>query len=132
MPDELFHDFEFNKGTDSDIKEINGMLLPDDYLAFMHKHNGGEGNVGKNAYMQFIRLEELLDYNNDYDIFEYCPNCFCFGGDLGGNHFCYNFITKEFFAIDCCSLDIEDSYCHAFSLYEFIATWDNEWCADTE
>ena len=47
------------------IKEINGMQLPNDYLEFMHKHNGGEGDVGKNSYMQFIKLEELVDYNND-------------------------------------------------------------------
>lgn len=34
----------------------------------MHKHTGGEGDVGKNSYMQFIKLEELVDYNNDYEI----------------------------------------------------------------
>lgn len=130
--DELFTEFKFNENTDYDIKEINGMQLPNDYLEFMHRHNGGEGNVGKNSYMQFIKLEELIDYNNGYEIFKYYPNCFCFGGDLGGNHFCYNFTTKEYFAIDCCTSAIEDSYCKASSLYEFIITWDNEWCADAE
>ena len=29
----------------------------------MHKHNGGEGDVGKNSYIQLIKLEELVDYN---------------------------------------------------------------------
>ncbi len=126
MMDELFTEFEFNENTDYDIKEINGMQLPNDYLEFMDKHNGGEGNVGKNSYMQFIKLEELIDYNNDYEIFKYYPNCFCFGGDLGGNHFCYNFITKEYFAIDCCTTGLKDSYCKASSLYEFIENWNRQ------
>lgn len=82
--------------------------------------------MGKNSYMQFIKLEELIDYNNNYEIFKYYANCFCFGGDLGGNHFCYNFITKEYFAIDCCTIDIKDSYCKSSSLYEFISTWDKQ------
>lgn len=124
--EELFKEFEFNESTNYDIKEINGMQLPSDYLEFMHKHNGGEGDVGKNSYMQLIRLEDLTDYNNDYEIFKNFPNCFAFGGDLGGNHFCYNFITNEYFAIDCCTTDLEDSYCKASSLYEFIKNWDKE------
>ena len=66
--EELFKDFEFNESTDYNIKEINGNQLPSDYLEFMYKHNGGEGDVGKNSYMQFIKLEELVDYNNDYEI----------------------------------------------------------------
>lgn len=76
--EELFKDFEFNESTDYDIKEIYGNQLPSDYLQFMHKHNGGEGNVGKNSYMQFIKLEELVEYNNDYQISNHFPDCFAF------------------------------------------------------
>ena len=124
--EELFKEFEFNESTTCDITEINGMQLPNDYLEFMHEHNGGEGDVGKNSYMQFIKLEELTDYNNDYQIFKWFPNCFAFGGDLGGNHFCYNFITNEYFAVDCCTGGLEDSYCKAVSLYKFIKNWDKQ------
>ena len=124
--EELFKDFEFNESTDYNIKEINGNQLPSDYLEFMHKHNGGEGDVGKNSYMQFIKLEELVDYNNDYQISNYFPNCFAFGGDLGENHFCYNFATNEYFAIDRCTTGLEDSYCKATSLYEFIKNWEKQ------
>ncbi len=49
--EELFKEFEFNESIDYDIKEINGVQLSSDYLEFMHKHNGGEGDVGKNSYM---------------------------------------------------------------------------------
>ena len=47
-------------------------------------------------------------------------------GDLGGNHFCYNFITNEYFAVDCCTGGLEDSYCKAVSLYKFIKNWDKQ------
>lgn len=92
----------------------------------MKKHNGGEGNVGKNSYMQFIKLEEISEYNNEYQIFQVFPDCFCFGGDLGGNHFCYNFVSKKYFAIDCCSMIEEDIYCVASSFYDFVTKWDRE------
>ena len=122
--EELFKNFDFNEKTNYELKEINGNPLPDDYLEFMNRHNGGEGDVGKNSYMQILKLEELIEYNNDYEIFKYYPNGFAFGGDLGGNHFCYNFETKKYFAIDCCS--VKDKYCEADSLYDFIITWDTD------
>ncbi len=123
---ELFKEFEFNKKTEYTINEINGNLLPKDYLNFMLEHNGGEGNVGNNSYMQILKLEELIDYNNDYDIFKLFPTCFAFGTDLGGNHFCYNFENKEYFAIDSINISLEDAYCEASSLYDFIVKWDKQ------
>lgn len=123
---ELFENFEFNGETKYEIKEINGMILPDDYLDFMYKHNGGEGPVGKNSYMFFEKLEELIEYNEDYEISKFLPNCFCFGGDGGNTLFCYNFITKEYFAVDSSAININDNYCRASSLYEFIILWDKK------
>ncbi len=123
---ELFKEFEFNKKTEYTINEINGNLLPKDYLNFMLEHNGGEGNVGNNSYMQILKLEELIDYNNDYDIFKLFPTCFAFETDLGGNHFCYNFENKEYFAIDSINISLEDAYCEASSLYDFIVKWDKQ------
>ena len=92
----------------------------------MLEHNGGEGNVGNNSYMQILKLEELIDYNNDYDIFKLFPTCFAFETDLGGNHFCYNFENKEYFAIDSINISLEDAYCEASSLYDFIVKWDKQ------
>lgn len=33
---------------------------------------------------------------------------------------------NEYFAIDCCTTGLEDSYCKASSLYEFIKNWDKQ------
>ena len=74
----------------------------------------------------WCHMDYLEQYNNDYEIFKCFPNCFAFGGDLGGNHFCYNFETNEYFAIDCCTTGLEDSYCKATSLYEFIKNWEKQ------
>lgn len=123
--EDLFMDFEFNKSTNYKIKEIDGMPLPNDYLEFMKKHNGGVGCVGKNSYMNLKKLEELIEFNKINETTKWLPNCFCFGGDGGGNQFCYNFITKEYFAVDCCAININDNYCRASSLNEFITKWDN-------
>ena len=44
---EMFKDFEFNEKPEELISEVNGMALPDDYLAFIREYNGGEGHLGK-------------------------------------------------------------------------------------
>ena len=43
----MFKDFEFNEKPEELIYEVNGMVLPTDYLAFMKEHNGGEGPLGE-------------------------------------------------------------------------------------
>ena len=123
---ELFKNFSFNVSTKNELTNINGYELPMDYLCFINHYNGGEGAVGENSYMQLLSLEEVLEYNNDYELFSYFPTSFAFGTDLGGNHFCYDFLEKKYFAIDACSMDYEDRYCFADSFFGFIRMWDNE------
>ncbi len=53
MNSELFIDFSFNEKPDTVITEVNGLPLPEDYLAFMQEHNGGEGPIGKTATAVF-------------------------------------------------------------------------------
>ena len=57
--DEMFKEFEFNEKPKQMITNVNGLALPEDYLAFMREHNGGEGPLGENNYGRFYRLEEL-------------------------------------------------------------------------
>ncbi len=122
--EELFLEFRFNESTDYELNEINGMKLPEDYLEFMHKHNGGEGNVGKKSYMQLKKLEEVMDYNYDYGFFEYFPDCFAFGTDLGGMLFSYHLKDGYYFAIDACSMGEDDIVYQSHSFQELIEKWD--------
>ena len=62
---EMFKDFEFNEKPEELISGVNGMALPDDYLAFIREHNGGEGPFGENGYGCFYRIEELQEVNDD-------------------------------------------------------------------
>lgn len=65
------------------IDEVCGVLLPEDYLAFMHEHNGGEGDIGEN-YLVLFPLEELAAVNDNYDTENTMPGCVIIGGDGGG------------------------------------------------
>jgi hypothetical protein len=62
---------------------------PDDYAAFMHSTDGGEGWVGEN-YIAFWSATELVEYNRDNQVHEYAPNLVIFGSDGGGEAFAFD------------------------------------------
>ena len=119
-----FSGFVFNEATVYEIKKVNGVSLPDDYLRFMHEHDGGEGDVGENAYIQIFRLEELESVNEEYEISDYMEEYFIWGTDLGGMLFGYSGRTGMYSAVDSCSLCEEDIICEAESLTEFLISFD--------
>lgn len=123
---EMFSEFEFNEPTKYTINEINGVQLPKDYLDFMGEHNGGEGAVGENLYMRIFKLEELIDYNNDYEISKYLPDFFIFGTDGGGMLLGYDSRKELYYAVDSCSMDEDDMFYEADSLESFINTMERE------
>jgi hypothetical protein len=57
--------------------------LPDDYLAFLGRANGGEGFIG-DRYVQLWKAEELSEMNRAYKTAEFFPNLFFIGSDGGG------------------------------------------------
>ena len=64
-------------------------LLPDDYIRFLERANGGEGFVGK-AYLILWRVEELIDKNAGYNVAEFAPGLLIFGSDGGGEAFAFD------------------------------------------
>jgi hypothetical protein len=66
-----------------------GFALPDDYLDFMRRADGGEGIIGE-AYVILWRLGELLELNKAYEVDEYAPGLFLFGSDGGGEAFAFD------------------------------------------
>ena len=105
---ELLEEFGFNEPTDCEITSVNGITVPDDYLSFMREHDGGEGPVGEEGYMQLVMLEELVSFNEDYEIPEHFPEIFIFGTDLGGVLFGYDSENDTYCAVDSCSIDRDD------------------------
>ena len=54
-------EFEFNAPYEGDvIEKINEVVLPKDYVEFMKKHNGGEGDIGE-AWLVLYPMEELQE-----------------------------------------------------------------------
>src|SRR5574344_848390 len=89
-------EFEFNEPYNGkDIDKINNVTLPKQYLEFMKRHNGGEGDIGESWFVLY-RLEELQEINDDYEIAEYLPDHIIIGSngagelygiDIDGNYF---------------------------------------------
>jgi hypothetical protein len=57
--------------------------LPEGYVAFLQRTNGGEGFLGE-RYLRLWRAEELIEVNRGYNVAEFFPNLFLIGTDGGG------------------------------------------------
>ena len=126
---EMFKDFEFNEKPEELISEVNGMALPDDYLAFIREYNGGEGPFGENGYGCFYRIEELQEVNDDYEVNNWWPGHVVIGTDGGGELWAYNPDKKIYCQIDSCNIedDSGDTYMTISpSLEEFLIKMDDE------
>ena len=76
--------FEFNTPYVGEIIEkINDVVLPNDYIEFMKKHNGGQGDIGE-TWLILYRLEELQEINDDYEIEVFLPDHIIIGSNGGG------------------------------------------------
>ena len=59
------------------------MVLPNDYIEFMKRHNGGQGDIGE-TWLILYRLEELQEINDDYEIEVFLPGHIIIGSNGGG------------------------------------------------
>jgi len=57
--------------------------LPDEYLNFLKRMNGGSGFVGPN-YVDIWPIDKLIEYNRGYGVDHYAPELLLFGSDGGG------------------------------------------------
>lgn len=121
----MFEEFVFNDKPEKMISAVNGMALPDDYIAFMREHNGGEGPLGENNYGCFYRLEELEEINEEYDVQNSWPGYVVIGG-IDGALWAYNPSKEIYCQIDSCNTDEDTYYTIANSLEEFLIKMDEE------
>ena len=123
---EIFRNFEFNDKVQGKLEIINGVKLPEDYLDFMSKHNGGEGTIGETAYACIFGIEELESMNEEYEVSKYHKDYFIFGTDGGGMLLGYNGNIKKYYAIDSCSIDENDKFYESDTLEEFFKKMSEE------
>ncbi|WP_236249350.1 SMI1/KNR4 family protein [Pseudomonas cichorii] len=69
-----------------------GVALPENYINFLKRHDGGEGFIGDN-YIILWKAEELTDFNREYDVETYAPGIFLFASNGGGEG--YGFDTED-------------------------------------
>ena len=122
---DMFREFDFNEKPEVMITEVNGALLPDDYLDFMRDHNGGEGPLGENNYGRFFRLEELEEINNDYDVPNSWPGYVVIGG-IDDALWAYNPSKGIYCQIDSCNIDDDTYYTISNCFEEFLIKMDEE------
>ena len=124
--EEMFKEFEFNPKPEEMITELNGMPLPEDYLAFMREHNGGEGPLGENNYGCFYRLEELAEVNAEYDVPINWPGYVVLGSDMSGQLWAWNPEKRIWCQIDSSNTDEDTYYTISDSFESFLANMDEE------
>ncbi len=77
-------EFEFNAPYEGEeIRSVNDVTLPVQYLDFMKKHNGGVGDIGETWFLLY-GLEELQEINEAYDIERFLPDHIIIGSNGGG------------------------------------------------
>lgn len=78
-----------DKEVTSFLSEID-FVPPSDYIEFMKIHNGAEGSIGENSYLQLWRIEELIEANRDYEVETYAPGFFIFASSGGGRAYAFS------------------------------------------
>ena len=61
----------------------------------MLSSNGAEGSIGKNSYLAIWSIENIAQYNADYDVNEFNPGLVYFGSDGGEMAFAFDNRSSE-------------------------------------
>ncbi|PJL06555.1 SMI1/KNR4 family protein [Stenotrophomonas maltophilia] len=71
-----------------------GLTLPESYIEFFKAHDGGEGFIGDD-YIIFWRVEEVVDFNREYEVETYAPGIFLFASNGGGEGYGFDTLDVE-------------------------------------
>ena len=71
-----------------------------DYLDFISKYNGAEGDIGSEQYLSLWDIENILSCNPYYEDVDECLNLFFFGTDGANYGYAFEKITGSVVGID--------------------------------
>jgi hypothetical protein len=96
---EILADFTGNDPVDerslSENEFKSGHALPSDFKDLLRTSNGGEGYLG-NQYLMLWSIEEIIDYNAQYDVEKYAPGLLIFGSSGGGEAYAFDYRSGKF------------------------------------
>ena len=92
---------------DAVIRSLNSKM-PDDYLQFIQGHNGADGFVGANSYLQILKIEKLIDWNKNYEVDKYAPGYLIFASDGGGTAYAFHKMTGTALSFKFIGMSIQD------------------------
>lgn len=75
----------------TNLQELAGFKLPEDYIDVMKECNGGEGEIGENSWLCLFPIEELLTVNDNYKLLmKQIPDYFLFGKDAADTGYAFH------------------------------------------
>jgi len=84
LDDNNFSRKKANISTTIEMLEYKvGFLLPVDYLEYLANFSGFEGTI-KNTFVKLWDIDQLIAYNEGYEIFKSMPNTFGIGSNGSG------------------------------------------------
>lgn len=91
---QLLTHFNCNSAADdatvTQLETESGMSLPDEYKGFLQYANGGEGLIGKQAYVILWPAQKLIQMNKAYCVTDFAPGLFLFASDGGGEGYAFD------------------------------------------
>lgn len=72
-----------------------GHVLPEDYKAFLLKHDGGEGFIGEHYFVLWSSTE-LVAFNQDYQVQKLAPGLISFASTGGGEGFAFDMTSAPY------------------------------------
>lgn len=120
----LFEGFIFNPSISKQViysvEELK-INFPHDYVDFMLKGNGGEGNIGT-SYLRLWKMEDLAESNEDYGVNDFAPGLLIIGSDGAGTAYGFDLRSEisKLVEVDFIGLDINNPRYSWNSFFEFI------------
>lgn len=73
----------------SEVEKAISQRLPGYYRTFLLQSNGGNGFIGEH-YLVLWRVEDFLQFNQEYELFKYAPGLLAFASTGGGEGFAFS------------------------------------------
>lgn len=117
--------------TPEGIEKVTGFGLPEDYRSYLLNFSGFENHILK-EYVCLWDIDELIELNTGYGIFEHLPNTIAIGGNGGGEFIAIEYIDMKSYRVVLSPFIDLDKDCHieiGESFTDFLVRLDNglEW-----